>query len=229
MTSTTLGAPVAAPLPLLRSTIGRKVVMAVTGIILVGFVVGHMAGNLQVFLGAEAMRHYALFLRAFLHGAGIWIARTVMLLSVGLHIWAATSLTLENRRARPRGYRRWEARGSTLASRTMRWSGYLLLAYILYHLLDLTFGAVNPGYVELEPYRNLVASFQRTPVALAYIGAMVLLGFHLDHGVWSMLRTLGLSHPRWMRWARGLSILLAVVVVLGYISIPIAVMAGALR
>jgi succinate dehydrogenase / fumarate reductase cytochrome b subunit len=203
--------------------------MAVTGIMLVGFAVGHMAGNLQMFLGPAAMHDYAVLLRSLLHGTGVWIARGGLLAAVGLHVWSATSLTLENRGARPVAYRRWKPNASTLASRTMRWSGYLLLAYIIYHLLHMTFGTVHPDFQDLQPYHNLVSAFQSKPVAFAYIGAMVLLGFHLDHGVWSMIRTLGLSHPRYVALLRSASAGLAVLVVIGYVSIPVAVLLGVLR
>jgi succinate dehydrogenase / fumarate reductase cytochrome b subunit len=118
----------------LGSTIGKKVVMASTGVVLFGFVLGHMAGNLQLYLGSEALNHYAVWLREFLHGGGLWIARAVLLGCVGLHIWAAASLTIADRAARPVGYREWEARESTFASRTMRWSGVFLLAFVIYHL-----------------------------------------------------------------------------------------------
>lgn len=203
--------------------------MAVTGLMLVGFAVAHLSGNLLVFLGPAAIREYAIWLREFGHGVALWALRGGLLAAAILHIWAATSLTLENRRARPAGYREAEARGSTLASRTMRWSGYLLLAYIVYHLLDMTFGTAHPDFQHLEPYRNLVVGFQRKSVALGYIGAMVLLFFHLEHGIWSTLRTLGLSHPGYAKLARTGSRLVAGVLALGYISIPVAVMLGILK
>jgi len=224
-----MGALAAAPIRFIGSTIGRKVVMAVTGFILVGFVVVHMAGNLQMFLGPAAMHDYAVFLRAFLHGTGVWIARGGLLAAAVLHIWAATSLTIENRAARPVAYRTWQPGASTLGSRTMRLSGYLLLAYIIYHLLHMTLGTVHPDFRELEPYHNLVSAFQSKLVAITYILAMILLGFHLDHGIWSMLRTLGLSHPRYVALARVAAAGLSVLVVIGYVSIPVAVMMGVLR
>jgi succinate dehydrogenase / fumarate reductase, cytochrome b subunit len=210
----------------LGSTIGKKVVMAATGIVLFGFVLAHMAGNLQLYLGAETMDGYAVFLREFLHGAGLWTVRAVLLACVVLHIWAATSLTLADRAARPIGYREWEARESTWASRTMRWSGVVLLVFVVYHLLDLTFGVVNPGFEEGHVYHNVVASFRSAPVSLFYIAAMLLLWSHLRHGVWSMLRTLGLSHPRYEQLAHRLAAVFATVVVAGNISFPLAVLLG---
>ena len=218
-----------APIRFIGSTIGRKIVMAVTGLVLVGFVVAHMAGNLQMFMGPAAMHDYAVFLRSVLHGTGLWLARSVLLVAAALHIWAATSLTVENRAARPVAYRTWQPNASTLASRTMRWSGYLLLAYIIYHLLHMTLGTVHPDFWEMEPYHNLVRAFQSKVVAFAYIGAMILLGFHLDHGLWSMARSLGLAHPRYVKLVRSASAGLATLVVIGYLSVPVAVLMGVLR
>jgi len=210
----------------LGSTIGKKVVMASTGIVLFGFVLAHMAGNLQLYLGADALDRYAVFLREFLHGGGLWIARAVLLACVVLHVWAATSLTLADRAARPVGYREWEARESTWASRSMRWSGVVILVFVVYHLLDMTFGVVNPGFEPGHVYRNVVASFRSVPVSLFYIVAMLLLWSHLRHGVWSMLRTLGLSHPRYEELADRLAAVFATVVVAGNISFPLAVLFG---
>jgi len=214
---------------LLRSTIGRKAVMAVTGVILLGFVFLHMVGNLQLYLGAEALNHYAVFLRQFLHGAGIWIARATLLGAVGLHVWSATSLTLDNWQARPVRYRRWEPDASDYASRTMRWSGYILAAFIVFHLMDLTFGNANPGFVAGDVYGNVVASFSRWPVAVSYIVAMLLLGLHIRHGVWSLCRTLGVRHPRYIRVVKGFAMLFALVIVVGNCSFPLAVLFGWVR
>jgi succinate dehydrogenase / fumarate reductase cytochrome b subunit len=209
-----------------RSTIGRKVVMAVTGVILFGFVLAHMAGNLQVYLGPAAFNHYAEFLREVLHGTGLWIARAVLLAAAVLHVWAATSLTLQSRAARPVAYRQWTARESTYASRTMRWSGVIVLVFVIYHLLHFTFGTVHPDYVPGDVYHNFVAGFEVPVVSAFYILANVLLGFHLRHGVWSMLQTLGLSHPRYKRVAVLTAAAFAIIVTVGNLSFPIAVLAG---
>jgi succinate dehydrogenase / fumarate reductase cytochrome b subunit len=213
----------------LRSSIGKKVVMATTGVILFAFVVGHMIGNLQLYLGAHALNEYSVFLREFLHGSGLWIARGVLLASVGLHIWAATSLTLANRAARPVGYREWHAREATYASRTMRWSGVILLLFVVYHLLHFTTGTVHPSFAHDDVYHNVVAGFRVVPVSLFYILAMLVLGMHLKHGVWSMLQTLGLGHPRYRRLAHAFAVVVAVVVVVGNISFPVAVLLGVVR
>jgi succinate dehydrogenase / fumarate reductase cytochrome b subunit len=211
------------------SSIGRKVVMAATGAILFGFVLGHMIGNFQVYLGAEAMNGYAELLREVLHGTGLWIARAVLLVAVILHIWAATSLTLQSRAARPVGYREQQWKESTYASRTMRWSGVLIFAFVVYHLMHLTWGNAHPSFIAGDVYHNFVAGFRSVPVSLVYIVAMVLLGLHLRHGLWSMCQTLGVSHPRAMRVAHTGAWIFAALIVLGNISFPLAVLAGILK
>jgi len=203
--------------------------MAVTGVVLAGFVLGHMTGNMLLYLGPEALDHYAEFLRSFLHGGGLWMARVVLLGCAVLHVWAAVSLTRADRAARPVGYREWVPRESTLPSRMMRWSGVVILAFLVYHLLDLTLGVVNPGFVEGRVFRNVVASFQVVPVALFYILAMLLLWGHLRHGVWSMLRTLGLSHPRYDALAHRVAAAFATLVVAGNVSFPLAVLLGVVK
>jgi succinate dehydrogenase / fumarate reductase cytochrome b subunit len=210
----------------LGSSIGKKVVMAATGAVLFTFVVGHMIGNLQVYLGPEALNHYSVFLRQFLHGQGLWIARAGLLLAVGLHIWAAVTLTLSNWAARPVGYREWQAVESTYASRTMVWSGPILALFIVYHIAHFTLGSVHPDFVEGDVYRNVVIGFQNPYASAFYILAMLALGLHVYHGVWSMLQTLGLSHPKWNPARRVFAAAATSVVAAGNISIPLAVLAG---
>ena len=211
------------------SSIGRKVIMAVTGAILFGFVFVHMLANLQVYLGPEALNHYGAFLREMLHGAGLWITRSVLLASVSLHIWSAASLTLESRRARPVGYREEKWKASTYASRTMRWGGVILLLFVIYHLLHLTTGTVHTSFIEGDVYHNFVAGFRSLPVSFFYIVAMLALGLHLRHGVWSMFQTLGVSHPRYIRMAHTGAWIFAAVIVIGNISFPLAVLAGIVK
>jgi succinate dehydrogenase / fumarate reductase, cytochrome b subunit len=208
------------------SSIGKKVVMAATGLVLYGFVIGHMIGNLQIYLGPKAINDYAEFLQHFLHGQGIWLVRAGLLVAVGLHIWAAVMLTLANWSARPVGYREWQAVESTYASRTMVWSGPILAAFILYHLAHFTLGTVHPEFVRGEVYRNVVVGFQNPFVSAFYVLAMLALGLHMYHGFWSMLHTLGLSHPRWNPVRRTASLVLAGIVVLGNVSVPLSVLAG---
>ena len=213
----------------IRSSIGRKVVMAVTGVILVGFVIAHLLGNLQVYLGPEAMNNYAVWLRQFLHGTGLWIARAILLVAVILHIWSAASLTLSSRRARPVAYRERKWREATYASRTMRWGGVIILLFVIYHILHMTTGTVHQSFIEGDVYHNFVAGFRVVPVSLFYIFAMLALGLHLKHGVWSMFQTLGVSHPRYIRAAHVLAWVVAIVVVVGNISFPLAVLAGIVK
>jgi succinate dehydrogenase / fumarate reductase cytochrome b subunit len=212
------------------STIGRKAVMAVTGLVLFGFVFVHMIGNLQMFLpDREAMNHYAKFLKEFLHGGGIWVFRAGLLAAVALHVWSAWSLTMTNRRARPIAYRTVTPDASTYASRTMRWGGVIVFLFVVYHLLHFTIGSVHPSFAAEDVHRNVIVGFQVWPVALAYMVAMLCLGMHLQHGVWSMLQTLGVSHPRWNAARRTAATIFAIVVAAGFISVPLAVLAGVLK
>ena len=217
-----------------RSLVGQKMVMAVSGVILFAFVVGHLLGNLKVFEGAEKFNAYAEGLRTvgapfFGRSQLLWVARLVLLVSLAVHLWAAVGVTLASRRARPVDYRFLAATETTYAARTMRWGGVLILVYVIYHLLDFTFGRVNPSFQPGNVYHNVVASFQVWPVAAAYGAAMLVLGLHIYHGAWSALQTLGLHRSPTDRWRRGLAGAIAVVIAAGYISIPAAVLAGVLR
>jgi succinate dehydrogenase / fumarate reductase cytochrome b subunit len=149
--------------------------------------------------------------------------------SVALHIWAAWSLTRTNWKARPVPYKVVTPDASTYASRTMRWSGPILLLFIIYHVLHFTVGSVHPAFIEGDVYRNVIVGFSVWPVAVAYIVAMTALGLHLHHGAWSMLQTLGASHPRWDRSRNAAAKVFTVIVVLGFISVPLAVLAGVLK
>jgi len=213
----------------LGSSIGKKVVMALTGVILFGYVLGHMIGNLQVYLGPEALNHYAVVLRQIFHGWALWIVRVLMLVAVTLHIWAATALTLESRRARRVGYGEQKWKESTYASRTMRWGGVIIGLFVVFHILNLTTGTVHPGFVEGDVYHNFIAAFQNVPTSIVYMIAMIALGLHLRHGVWSMFQTLGVSHPRYIAMAKAAALLFAVIIVAGNLSFPIMVLAGVIR
>ena len=210
----------------LSSTIGRKAVMAVTGLVLVGFVIGHMVSNLLLYQGPEALNEYAAWLREFLHGWGLWLARAGLLAAVLLHIASAVSLTREEQAARPVRYRRWKATNATYASRTMRWGGVIILAFVVYHLLHFTFGSAHPDFVEGDVYHNVVSGFRSFPVVLFYLVAMSMLALHLRHGIWSMFQTLGLSHPRWLLATQATAYAIAVVVYLGNVSFPLSVFFG---
>jgi len=212
-----------------QTTVGKKAVMAVTGIILFGFIVGHLLGNLQIFESPEKLNQYAVTLRKL--GPLLWTTRIVLLLSVILHIWAAFQLWAGHRVARPITYVKKANQNSTYASRTMYWSGPIILAFVIYHLLNFTFGSVHPGgpFVEGSVYNNVVSSFQVWPVSIFYIIAVSMLCLHLYHGLWSLFNTLGFSHPVYSPWIQRFAKLFAVVIALGYISIPVAVLAGVIK
>jgi succinate dehydrogenase / fumarate reductase cytochrome b subunit len=209
------------------SSIGKKLVMAVTGVALVGFVMGHMSGNLLVYKGPEALNAYAKGLHTF--PALLWAARLGLLAAVGLHIWASTTLTLVNQAARPVGYRKVTPDASSYASRTMKFSGPLLGLFIVYHLLHLTLGSAHPSFRPGDVYHNFIAGFQVPVVSFFYIAAMLALGFHLHHGIWSFFQTLGVNHPRYDGLRKVLATLITVVVVGGNLSFPIAVLTGVLQ
>lgn len=207
--------------------------MAVTGVILVGFVVAHMVGNLQLYLpahgGVHPLDEYGAWLRSVLHGSGLWIARAVLLASVGAHIWAAVTLSQRNKQARPVGYRALQHSASTFASRSMLVTGLIVLAFIVFHLLHFTIGAVHPAFVEGKVFHNVVTGFQVPWVSAFYVLAMLALAPHLRHGVWSLFQTLGLSHPRYDRRRQQLALVVTVLVVGANISFPVAVLAGLVR
>ena len=215
------------------SIIGKKVVMAVTGLILFGFVLVHMVANLQVFLPAGAdgvppLDRYAEQLRAV--PPLLWGTRIVLLVAVILHIVAAWQLTILNRfEARNSRYVKSTPVGSTFASRTMIWSGPIIFFYVIYHLLDFTFGSVNPGFQPGHVLRNVVASFQNPVVAIFYIVANILLAIHLYHGVWSMCQTVGIAHPAYTPLLKRASAVFAIVIGVGFCLVPLAVLAGIVR
>jgi succinate dehydrogenase / fumarate reductase, cytochrome b subunit len=214
--------------------VGKKVVMAVTGLVLLGFVIAHMLGNLKIFLGAETIDAYAVFLRTvgeplFPYSLLLWVVRIILLTCVALHITAAVQLTRMNWAARPQGYDTKQSIATTYAARTMRWSGVILVLFIVYHLLHLTAGVVgfqSGAFQHLAVYHNVVAGFSVWYVSLFYILAMACLCLHLDHGIWSMLQTLGWNNARTTPALKGLSRLVALVVFAGFISVPVAVLAG---
>ena len=211
------------------STNGKKAVMAVTGAILFLFVIGHLAGNLQIFEGPAKLNAYGHFLHSI--GELLWPVRIVLLLAVGLHITATVQLALLKKKARPVGYSRKEAIASSYASRTMYWSGPIVLAFVIFHLLQFTAGYIHPEsqFIEGDVYHNVVAGFQVWWVSVWYILSVSLLGLHLRHGIWSMFQSLGFNHPRHTPILKSAAIVIAVVIVLGYISIPISVLLGIVK
>lgn len=224
----------AAALTLYRSSIGKKVVMAVSGIILFGFVFLHMFGNLKIFYGREHFNEYAAFLRtvgAPLFGTEqlLWLARIVLIVAVVLHIMSAYQLSTKNNASRPIRYQHPGRVQASYASRTMRWGGVIILLFIIYHLLHFTFGVVHPSFIPGDVYHNVVTGFQVWYVSIFYILAMLALCLHLYHGLWSMFQTLGLNNYRFTGFWRGFAVLFAIVVALGNITVPVAVMVGLVK
>jgi succinate dehydrogenase / fumarate reductase cytochrome b subunit len=210
------------------STIGKKTVMAITGIGGIGFVLAHMAGNLQMFQpsgAAQAMHDYALALRKL--GPALWVARAALVAMVILHITAAVQLTNRNRAARPVGYGRKEHHTSTWGARTMRVGGVILASFIVFHILDMTLGVGHPNFVHLDPYNNLRIGFQRWWATAFYVVATVFLGLHLVHGAWASWRTLALRRPSERPLFRNVAIVLAVMATVGLAAVPIAAALGA--
>ncbi len=214
-----------------RSAVGKKAVMAVTGLILFGFVLVHMIGNLKLYEGPDKLNNYAGWLRdvgspAVPIGGLLWIARLVLIAAVVLHIWAAWQVSRMSRGARPQRYSRRRPVRMTYASRTMRWGGVIILLFVIYHLLHFTTGTVHGDFIEGDIYHNVVSGFQVWWVSLFYIVAQVALGFHLYHGLWSLFQSLGWNHPRFNPWRRGFAHAFAWIVTLGNISFPVAVLTG---
>jgi succinate dehydrogenase / fumarate reductase cytochrome b subunit len=205
-----------------QTTIGKKAVMAVTGLILAGFVLGHLIGNLQIFLGPDTFNAYARTLRHL--PELVWPVRIVLVISVFAHIWSSLQLAVTKSEARPDSYVRKRNAGSDYASRTMYWSGPIVAAFVIYHLMQFTFGVGGTPYRPFDAYGNVIEGFRVPAVSMFYILAMALLCLHLRHGLWSLFQTLGFYHPRHTPRIQRLASALALFVFLGFISIPIAVM-----
>jgi len=222
---------------LYSTAVGKKYAMAISGVAMMGFVVAHMVGNLKMYLGAADLDHYAEFLEQLLYpiapeGVVLWILRAGLVGMLVLHLHAAYSLTQLNRKARPVKYQSpRDYQAANFASRTMRWTGIIVLLFIIWHLADLTLGTLNAvgtdgTFVRGEVYGNVVRSLNRVPVAILYIVANIALGIHLFHGAWSLFQSIGWNNPRFNRWRRGFAIGIATVVVVGNVSFPVAVLAG---
>jgi succinate dehydrogenase / fumarate reductase cytochrome b subunit len=213
-----------------QSQLGKKVVMAVTGLIGVGFVFGHMVGNLQVFQGPEKINAYGRFLHETM-GEVLWPVRFVLLAAVVLHVVAAVQLTRQKQTARPAAYAKWEPQISSFASRTIRWGGALLFFWLIFHILHFTIRPqlTSPGFSETDVYGNIVLGFSNPLVVAFYVLAMGALALHLFHGAWSSFRTLGLSQPKPRPTARSVATLVAAVVTLGFVVVPLGVAFGIIR
>lgn len=221
---------------LFTSSIGKKFIMAATGLLLFGFVVAHLAGNLQVFLGPEAINRYGNFLQSNIEI--LWPARIGLLVIIALHIWAAIELTMENRAARPKPYAHYEVMTASYASRTMIWSGFIVLAFIIYHLLHFTvevqainftgknFASFEDASHYHDVYLMLVVGFQKLGVVLFYIFSMALLCLHLSHGLSAMFQSLGWKSPAYAPSLEKAAKVVSWLIFLGYISIPLAIYMG---
>jgi succinate dehydrogenase / fumarate reductase cytochrome b subunit len=222
------------PLELYRSAVGKKWVMAITGIVLLGFVFVHMAGNLKAYLGPAEMNHYSEFLRELFvpllpRTLFLWIVRSVLIAAFVLHIHAAYALTKMNHRARPESYQSpRDYTAANFASRTMRWTGVIVLLFLAWHLADLTWGSVNPDYVRGDAYNNLVNSFERPAISVLYVAANLALGVHIFHGAWSLFQSMGLNNPRFNKWRLYFARTFALVIVAGNLSFPVMVQAKVL-
>ena len=221
------------PIAFYRSAVGKKWVMAITGIVLMGYVFVHMLGNLKLYQGAHAINSYGEWLRALLYPffprtVTLWLMRIGLIASFVLHIVAAAQLTAMNRKANAGGYRskrEWQA--ATAASRSMRWTGVIILLFLVFHLADFTWGFLDDDFVRGDIYRNVQASLGNAVPAAIYVIANIALGIHLWHGAWSMFQTMGLNNPRYNSWRKGFAMGFAAVVAIGNISFPLAVVSGA--
>lgn len=220
------------PVAFYRSAVGKKWVMAVTGIVLMGFVFGHMVGNLKMYQGAHALNVYGETLRELLYPLmprtlTLWVIRIGLILAFVFHIHAAASLTMMNRRANAGGYqskRDWQAANG--ASLSMRFTGIVILLFLLWHLSDFTWGFVNPDFVRGDVYRNVQASLTNAVPALIYVLANIALGVHLYHGSWSLFQSLGLNNPKYNSWRRSFAVGFAALITLGNLSFPLTVLTG---
>jgi len=214
-----------------RSTIGRKVIMAVTGLVGIGYVLAHMYGNLKVFIGADYFDHYAEGLKELGapilgHEHFLWIFRIVLIVSVVAHVWAAWSLTQQAHKARPEEYAVKRTLDANYSTKLMRWGGVVIFAFLVLHLMQLTFGTriVSPDFVRGEVYDNVISTFSFAPTAIFYIIAVAFLGLHLYHGGWSMMQTLGWLAPRYDKIVRLAAAGLGLVIFLGFSIVPLAVL-----
>jgi succinate dehydrogenase / fumarate reductase cytochrome b subunit len=208
--------------------VGKKVIMAATGLVMVAYLITHVVANLLVFQGPAKINAYS----AFLHGTGgaLWAARLVLFVALVLHIVAAVQLAERRQDARPVGYAAGrEPQVSTFAARTIRWGGALILAFLVYHILHFTVGTAHPDFIEGDPYHNVATGFHNPIVVAVYLIAMAAVGLHLYHGIWSSGRSLGMSPPSPRPLRRTIAVAVALLIWLGFTAIPLAVYSGVVR
>lgn len=218
---------------LYRTSVGKKFYMAVSGFILIFFLIAHMAGNLKMYAGPEAFNHYAEWLREvgyplLPHKSALWVMRIVLLASVGIHMLSALQVYLQSRAARPIGYRQAQDLSFSYASRTMRWGGVIIAAFVVYHLLHFTTGQAHPDFRAGDAYRNVVLGFQNWWVVGFYTLTLIMVTFHLYHGLWSAFQTIGANHPKYNPIRRPLALVLALLLFAGFMSVPVGVQTGLL-
>ena len=209
--------------------VGKKVVMGVTGLIGIGFVILHSLGNLLIFQGSAALNAYSHFLKS--SAELLWALRITLIIAVILHVIAAVQLTRQSRAARPIGYVKHESQVATVASRTMRWGGALILVFIVFHILHFTTGTIRPAgfFSHDDVYANVVSSFRIWWVAVFYVVTMIVLGLHLFHGAWSSMRSIGVSPPSPRPLHRRISLAIAFLVWAAFTAVPVAVFSGLVR
>ncbi|MEW6050553.1 MAG: succinate dehydrogenase cytochrome b subunit [Candidatus Zixiibacteriota bacterium] len=219
---------------LITSSVGKKILMAVTGFVSFGYVVGHMAGNLQIFVGQDRLNAYAEALHSL--GAMLWLIRLFLLACIVIHIWMGIQLKLENWSARPVGYRKRDTVQASLASRTMIWTGLLIGTFVVYHLLHFTVRTTDPRFADLvdslgryDVYSMVILGFRNLYISGFYIVAVGLLCYHLSHGIASMFQTIGWCNERVKTPLERISMAVSTLIFLGYISVPIAVLAGVVK
>jgi succinate dehydrogenase / fumarate reductase cytochrome b subunit len=215
------------------STIGKKVIMAVTGLVWIGYLVVHMYGNLKIFQGAVYFNEYADGLRSlgspiFGHTHLLWVARLGLVVTLALHIWAAVSLYRIALKARPKGYAVYKPVQANAASLTIRYGGLAIFLFVLFHLAHLTWGIpyVHRSFIHGDAYNNVVNGFRWWPLVIIYTLSMIALGLHLYHGTWSMFQTLGMNNKMYDRPIRILALALALLIPIGFMSVPFAVLFG---
>ncbi len=218
---------------LYRTSVGKKFYMAISGAILIGFLVAHMVGNLKMYMGADAFNHYAEFLREvgypiLPHMVGLWIFRVVLLACVGLHMLSAWQVYTQSRNARGSKYKKEESLSFAYASRTMRWGGVIIATFVIYHILHFTTGAAHPQFEHGAAYENVIIGFQNPLVIAFYLLALVMVTFHVYHGLWSAFQTVGANHPKYNPFRRPLALALALALLLGFLTVPVGVAMGTL-